>query len=385
MRLLLKAEEEPAPSASHTGRRQIHRPWPSSSSNPDSNLQPSSVNKRSVAKEDDRPQNPSSSTSSPSGKATASSSTGGIRQPLRSTSTAPLTRSLLASKQDHPQAPSSSSLAAANPQTIRPAEGREISTASGKTQPISGKIDKERVARSAPIPIQGHSQAHASGSPRSPTASRSGSKDSSPKEVIFQQSERIRMSPVGRFSPRSAGPSSVEELSPGVERKPRGEVRHRTANVLRTQTRSVGQSDQGQAPIVGRRKGADTSQLRCAPVQHSAARSVELAGSSASESRSAESLTSLSTSENRNINIGIETELHLVEKDSDHYREILHNFVEVLAANYNAKVPQQHPRMRSTIRPYEFHGDYNLWCLVDDDTVHTPHPPCEHENCSSGS
>ncbi len=87
--------------------------------------------------------------------------------------------------------------------------------------------------------------------------------------------------------------------------------------------------------------------------------------------------TSQSGSGIRTINLGIETEFYLGSRDIKSLEDDLADFVAFLTRSYNAKVPQQHPRMRLDLRPYGLKGDYDRWCIVRDGTMSTPHSPCE--------
>ena len=86
-------------------------------------------------------------------------------------------------------------------------------------------------------------------------------------------------------------------------------------------------------------------------------------------------------SEIRTINLGIETEFYLASRDTDYFENDVTNFVTFLTHSYNAKVPQQHPRMRLGFRPYSFDGDYHKWCIVLDATMSSFCSPCESILC----
>lgn len=84
-----------------------------------------------------------------------------------------------------------------------------------------------------------------------------------------------------------------------------------------------------------------------------------------------------SGSEIRMINLGIETEFYLATRGADPSQGNLFNFAKILAANFNAEAADHGLRMRSTMRPYDYKGDYDKWCLVCDDTIATPSSPCK--------
>jgi hypothetical protein len=77
------------------------------------------------------------------------------------------------------------------------------------------------------------------------------------------------------------------------------------------------------------------------------------------------------------IKIGIETEFYLKALDPKQNEADLHDFMKILAENHDKKVPTRYPRMRQSIRPYEYCGPYTEWCLVLDETLGPHCLPCK--------
>ncbi len=330
-----------------------------------------------------------------------------------------------AGTKDRSQVPLTGS-AAATPQPARPGAGRESSSLRAKDQQPAGSTDnpkpscspsKHRETRLQPPPL---------GSAGPQTIPQGKGKESSTLKGNMQQPENIRtvpLSPLGLVpvSPFAAGSSrlpTVQTATPGGESSTaRTETRDKKESPSRMQTQparerkqgrllgsatrdsttsketthSIGArstqirplsergqeqasgASQGQALGTGQEQHSGTSQLRWAPVTPNLPPGLETstAGPSASPPGSVI----------RTIKVGIETEFYLAANNPEYFQETMPNFSVMLAEIYNEKVPRQHPRMRPNMRPYEFHGDYNRWCLVNDETVSTQRSPCKPIRC----
>lgn len=141
---------------------------------------------------------------------------------------------------------------------------------------------------------------------------------------------------------------------------------------------------QGQASNVGQRQQAST--LSGQPLSISRGQTLDT-GQASTSSVGGSRAGGLSTSspDTHVMSIGIETEFLLATIVPYFGQERLSNFAATLAANYNINVPQQHPRMRPTLRPYDYDGEYNEWGLVDDDTMSTGCCPCKPVPCRLGT
>jgi hypothetical protein len=95
----------------------------------------------------------------------------------------------------------------------------------------------------------------------------------------------------------------------------------------------------------------------------------------------------LTESKNRIFQIGIETEFVIAHSEETNWIVSLEDFVMTLADNHNEKVPKRHPRMRNFLRPYNFRGDYDKWCWVEDPNLYVRldwDEPCKPLHSATG-
>lgn len=79
---------------------------------------------------------------------------------------------------------------------------------------------------------------------------------------------------------------------------------------------------------------------------------------------------------NRTVQIGIESEFEInpYPREDPRFKGTFKNLVKALADDYHDQVETDRPRMRQTLRPYDYRGSYDMWCFVFDPTVFTgPH------------
>lgn len=84
-----------------------------------------------------------------------------------------------------------------------------------------------------------------------------------------------------------------------------------------------------------------------------------------------------SQSEFRHLRLGIETEFLLAARNPHHDRPRLDHFAEVLAANHNAYVGRQYPRMNSTLLAPNDPDDNTKWSMVYESTNWRDRSPCK--------
>ena len=77
-------------------------------------------------------------------------------------------------------------------------------------------------------------------------------------------------------------------------------------------------------------------------------------------------------SETRTIQIGIESEFLIASSTYEDWYPTLETFIKALADKYNTKVSKRHPRMRNTIRPYDYRGPFDKWCWVEEACLTPP-------------
>ena len=150
-------------------------------------------------------------------------------------------------------------------------------------------------------------------------------------------------------------------------------------------TQSVGQAkgkERTDRELSGSSQGhsSGTGQTQRKPAAPSVPPALTPSTSSAGAAYLTRSPAGSSRSDNRTINLGIETEFYLAARGVD-YEDNMYNFARGLAESYNANVPAQHPRMRPNIRPFDYKGGYDTWCLVCDLSMATPRPPCKPVLC----
>lgn len=224
----------------------------------------------------------------------------------------------------------------------------------------------------------------AAGSVESPAPSRQLRKSDfearhkKPSKDTAQTQLAGRISQAQAPSPANAGstPSNVGPRSTSYRRPTSTSKEQRTAS----QPPSSGASG-SQPPAASERHPLDIDEDKKRSETATNPQHLELPGDLARVSRCARPSTSDPASEIRTINLGIETEFYLASRDMHYFENDVTSFVTFLTHSYNAKVPQQHPRMRPDLRPYSFDGDYHTWCIVLDATMSSIFSPCESILC----
>lgn len=224
----------------------------------------------------------------------------------------------------------------------------------------------------------------AAGSVASPAPSRQLPKSESEARRMRSSKVRAQTQLAGRISqapapsPANAGstPSNVGPPSTSYRRPKSTSKEQRTASPPPS-SRAGG----SQPPTASERHPLDINEDQNRSGTATNPQHLESPGDLARVSRRARPSTSDPASEIRTINLGIETEFYLASRDTNYFENDVTSFVTFLTQSYNAKVPQQHPRMRPGLRPYSFHGDYHQWCIVLDATMSSLFSPCESILC----
>lgn len=346
----------------------------------------------------------------------------GMQKPSAITGTIATTSSLLRPKTGDPSQPRSIDSVATTSQEVLPFDSGGRVLLRGKTHNSSGSRDtfnttyrttREADNRGEALPCgaagpQTVSQAKGKKSftfgRRTQRLERSRTGTSSPSATASAElSTRWAVDPGGRNSscrtePRSRS-SSMQKLSvsdPRLSRSPsfcdwlavtpQGEML--STNVIDDSMRQPGEHARRQPSGVGQRQSSATGQRQvtefsrrqrigrthpsCFPLT-----ATLLPRLRPTTRLAAGELAGGSRSDIRMINLGIETEFYLATRGADPSEGNIFDFVKILAANFNAEVAERGLRMRSTMRPYDYKGDYDKWCLVCDDTVATPSSPCK--------
>jgi hypothetical protein len=84
-----------------------------------------------------------------------------------------------------------------------------------------------------------------------------------------------------------------------------------------------------------------------------------------------------SESDFRHLRLGIETEFLLAARNPHYNRPRLDHFAEILAANYNAHLGRQYPRMNSTLLAPNDPDDNTKWSMVYESTNWRDRSPCK--------